>query len=145
MNRWRVHRIVASILLLVPCACATTGRPGSVIPRPQLPADVSMNPDAGHGAWLFVNVRLDDGPELPFFIDTGTNYTCFDKSLASRLGQCLGVVHGRHYDDVIAPESVGAFVQRSIPGSELVLLDATGHCPNLSAPAETIAAIKAFV
>ena len=48
-------------------------------------------------------------------------------------------------DDVIAPESVGAFVQRSIPGSELVLLDATGHCPNLSAPAETIAAIKAFV
>lgn len=48
-------------------------------------------------------------------------------------------------DDVIAPESVGEFVQRSIPGSELVLLDATGHCPNLSAPAETIAAIKAFV
>ncbi|MBZ9648509.1 alpha/beta hydrolase [Sphingobium sp. 3R8] len=48
-------------------------------------------------------------------------------------------------DDVIAPESVGAFVQQSIPGSELVLLDANGHCPNLSAPAETIAAIKAFV
>jgi len=48
-------------------------------------------------------------------------------------------------DDVIAPESVGEFVQRSIPGSELVLLDATGHCPNLSAPAETIVAIKAFV
>lgn len=48
-------------------------------------------------------------------------------------------------DDVIAPESVGEFVQRSISGSELVLLDATGHCPNLSAPAETIAAIKAFV
>jgi sigma-B regulation protein RsbQ len=25
------------------------------------------------------------------------------------------------------------------------VLDATGHCPNLSAPAETIAAIEAFV
>jgi len=48
-------------------------------------------------------------------------------------------------DDVIAPESVGAYVQAALPGSELVLLDATGHCPNLSAPAETIAAIKAFV
>jgi sigma-B regulation protein RsbQ len=48
-------------------------------------------------------------------------------------------------DDVIAPVSVGEFVQRALPGSELVLLDATGHCPNLSAPDETIAAIKAFV
>lgn len=48
-------------------------------------------------------------------------------------------------DDVIAPTSVGMFVHQAIPGSELVLLDATGHCPNLSAPEETTAAIKAFV
>lgn len=48
-------------------------------------------------------------------------------------------------EDVIAPVSVGEYVNRAIPGSELVILDATGHCPNLSAPIETIAAIKAFV
>lgn len=48
-------------------------------------------------------------------------------------------------DDVIAPLAVGEYVHAAIPGSSLVLLDATGHCPNLSAPAETIAAIKAFV
>jgi sigma-B regulation protein RsbQ len=48
-------------------------------------------------------------------------------------------------DDVIAPEEVGAFVQRRIPGSTLVLLEATGHCPNLSAPDETIAAIRDYV
>lgn len=48
-------------------------------------------------------------------------------------------------DDVIAPEAVGEFVHASIPGSQLVRLAATGHCPNLSAPQETIAAIKAFV
>lgn len=48
-------------------------------------------------------------------------------------------------DDVIAPVSVGEFVHRALPGSEYVLLDATGHCPNLSAPEETIAAIRAFV
>jgi sigma-B regulation protein RsbQ len=48
-------------------------------------------------------------------------------------------------EDVIAPKSVGEYVRRAIPGSELVLLDATGHCPNLSAPSETITAIKAFV
>ena len=48
-------------------------------------------------------------------------------------------------DDVIAPASVGEYVHQAIPGSELVQLDATGHCPNLSAPEETIAAIRAFV
>ncbi|WP_343056985.1 alpha/beta hydrolase [Sphingomonas xinjiangensis] len=48
-------------------------------------------------------------------------------------------------EDVIAPQCVGEFVHRSIPGSQLVILEATGHCPNLSAPEETIAAIRAFV
>jgi sigma-B regulation protein RsbQ len=47
--------------------------------------------------------------------------------------------------DVIAPMEVGEFVHRAVPRSELVVLKATGHCPNLSAPAETIAAIEAFV
>ena len=48
-------------------------------------------------------------------------------------------------DDVIAPEPVGEFVHRHLPGSEFVLMKATGHCPNLSAPEETIQAIRAFV
>ncbi|MEU9872308.1 alpha/beta fold hydrolase [Actinomadura verrucosospora] len=48
-------------------------------------------------------------------------------------------------EDIIAPEAVGDYVHRAIPGSELVRLRATGHCPNLSAPEETIAAIKAFL
>jgi len=48
-------------------------------------------------------------------------------------------------DDAIAPEYVGAYVHDHIPESEIVLLDATGHCPNLSAPDEVIAAIRAFV
>jgi len=47
--------------------------------------------------------------------------------------------------DVIAPNEVGEYVHREIPGSRLVTLDAVGHCPNLSAPQETIAAIDAFL
>ncbi len=47
-------------------------------------------------------------------------------------------------DDVIAPEAVGQYVHRILPNSEIVLMQATGHCPNLSAPGETIAAIRAF-
>ncbi len=48
-------------------------------------------------------------------------------------------------DDVIAPTAVGEYVHAHLAGSELVFLDATGHCPNLSAPDETIAAIRAFL
>ena len=48
-------------------------------------------------------------------------------------------------DDAIAPRAVGDYVHERIPGSTLVQLAATGHCPNLSAPDETIDAIKAFV
>ncbi len=48
-------------------------------------------------------------------------------------------------EDAIAPRSVGEYVHRQIPDSELVLLKATGHCPNLSAPEETIAAIQGFL
>jgi sigma-B regulation protein RsbQ len=48
-------------------------------------------------------------------------------------------------DDVIAPEAVGRYVHESIPGSTFTKLAATGHCPNLSAPEETTAAIRAFL
>jgi sigma-B regulation protein RsbQ len=48
-------------------------------------------------------------------------------------------------NDAIAPVVVGEFVRDAMPHATLVMLDATGHCPNLSAPAETTAAIDAFV
>lgn len=48
-------------------------------------------------------------------------------------------------DDVIAPESVGIYMHQKIKGSKLVIMEATGHCPNLSAPEETINAIKEFL
>jgi sigma-B regulation protein RsbQ len=48
-------------------------------------------------------------------------------------------------DDVIAPEAVGEFVHREVPTSELVHMRATGHCPNLSAPEETIEVIQRFL
>jgi sigma-B regulation protein RsbQ len=48
-------------------------------------------------------------------------------------------------DDVIAPEAVGRYVHERIAGSTFVQLRATGHCPNLSAPEETIAVIDRFL
>jgi sigma-B regulation protein RsbQ len=48
-------------------------------------------------------------------------------------------------DDVIAPVTVGEFVRDTIPDATMVLLNATGHCPNLSAPEETADAIAGFL
>ncbi len=48
-------------------------------------------------------------------------------------------------NDIIAPQSVGEFVHDQIANSEYHLLEATGHCPNLSAPDEVAAAIRDFV
>jgi sigma-B regulation protein RsbQ len=47
--------------------------------------------------------------------------------------------------DAIAPVAVGEYVDHALAHSSLVLLQATGHCPNLSAPEETVAAMKAFL
>ena len=47
--------------------------------------------------------------------------------------------------DAIAPLAVGEYVQQSIPGSELVVMAATGHLPHLSAPAEVAAQLRAFL
>jgi sigma-B regulation protein RsbQ len=51
----------------------------------------------------------------------------------------------RTANDMIAPEGVGEFVAEQLPDATLATLDVSGHCPNMSAPAETSAAIKAFL
>lgn len=48
-------------------------------------------------------------------------------------------------EDVIAPREVGDFMHQHLPDSKLVILNATGHCPNLSAPAETTQAIQTYL
>ncbi len=48
-------------------------------------------------------------------------------------------------DDVIAPDAVGLYMHKHLKDSTFVKMKATGHCPNLSAPQETIAEIKAYL
>lgn len=48
-------------------------------------------------------------------------------------------------NDIIAPEAVGTYMHQKIKNSQLIKMKATGHCPNLSAPEETIDEIKKFL
>ncbi|WP_458122362.1 alpha/beta fold hydrolase [Paenibacillus sp. Z6-24] len=47
--------------------------------------------------------------------------------------------------DYIAPLEVGAYMHQQIPQSIFQLMDATGHCPHMSHPDETIFLIKEYL
>jgi sigma-B regulation protein RsbQ len=48
-------------------------------------------------------------------------------------------------DDMIAPNVVGDYLSRELPGSTLRTLAATGHCPHMSHPEETIAVMREYL
>lgn len=48
-------------------------------------------------------------------------------------------------EDIISPLEVGAYILENTPNNKLINLKATGHCPHMSAPEETIEAIKSFL
>ena len=48
-------------------------------------------------------------------------------------------------EDLIAPSEVGEYLNRNLPGSTLRLMRATGHCPHMSAPEETVTLIKEYL
>ena len=72
---------LALLSLLLLCSCATV--------HPPVPADVSMNQEAGRGGLLIVMVRVNDGKPLPFVVDTGSPVTVLDQSLEAKLGRRL--------------------------------------------------------
>jgi hypothetical protein len=77
--------VASAICLTLLCSCATQNSN-----RPQLPADVTMNQDAGHGDFLMITLQLENGEKLPLVVDTGTSITVFDKSLVPQLGKKIG-------------------------------------------------------
>jgi sigma-B regulation protein RsbQ len=48
-------------------------------------------------------------------------------------------------EDMIAPEAVGEYLARTLPASTLRVMRATGHCPHMSAPDETVALIREYL
>lgn len=48
-------------------------------------------------------------------------------------------------EDIIAPLEVGAYLSKNLPNSTLRIMKATGHCPHMSEPEETILLIKEYL
>jgi sigma-B regulation protein RsbQ len=117
--------------------------------------------DSNHMGWSQAMAPIIMGnPERPELREELTNSFCrTDPAIAKRFARTTFLSDNRAdldgsvpralilqcSEDVIAPQAVGEYVHRKLPSSQLVLMKATGHCPNLSAPQETIEAIRAFV
>ena len=48
-------------------------------------------------------------------------------------------------EDIIAPIEVGEYLSKNLPYSSLRVMKATGHCPHMSEPEETITLIKEYL
>jgi sigma-B regulation protein RsbQ len=73
--------------------------------------------------------------EVTFLSDNRNDLSNF--KIPSLIMQCS--------DDIIAPLEVGDFLKDKLDQSTLVVMKATGHCPHLSHPEETIAIIKNYL
>ena len=73
--------------------------------------------------------------EVTFFSDNRTDLNKL--KVPSLIMQCS--------DDLIAPTQVGEFLHARMPHSTFRLMRATGHCPHMSAPEETIAVIQDYL
>jgi sigma-B regulation protein RsbQ len=117
--------------------------------------------DANHMGWSQAMAPLIMGnPDRPELGEELTNSFCMtDPEIAKHFARVTFLSDNRAdlpqvtarslvlqcSEDVIAPQAVGEYVHRHLPESTYILLQATGHCPNLSAPDETVAAMKAFL
>lgn len=117
--------------------------------------------DANYLGWSGAMAPVIMGnPERPELGEELANSFCAtDPEIAKRFARVTFMSDNRHdlpllrtpalilqcADDMIAPAEVGDYVHANLQGSTLVAMNATGHCPNLSAPDETVAAIKAYL
>jgi sigma-B regulation protein RsbQ len=117
--------------------------------------------DSNHLGWSSTMAPVIMGnPDRPELSDELTNSFCrTDPEIAKQFARVTFLSDNRAdlpklqvpalilqcSQDAIAPEVVGRFVHQSLETSHFVHMAATGHCPNLSAPEETITAIEAFL
>ncbi|MCA1612919.1 MAG: alpha/beta hydrolase [Acidobacteria bacterium] len=73
--------------------------------------------------------------EVTFFSDNRADLP--KVSIPSLIMQCS--------DDAVAPPDVGDYLSRHLPGSTLRVMEATGHCPHMSHPDETVHIIKEYL
>jgi sigma-B regulation protein RsbQ len=117
--------------------------------------------DSNYFAWAEALAPMVMGnPEAPELSEELRSSFCrTDPSIASHFAQVTFLSDTRHLlekvgtdtlvlqcsDDLLAPPEVGSYVHEHLERSTLVQLQATGHCPHVSAPEDTARAILHFL
>lgn len=123
--------------------------------------DLLDNLDANHLGWSTAMAPvIMANPDRPELTDELTNSFCrTDPDVARQFARVSFLSDNRAdlpglsvptlvlqcTDDVIAPVTAGRYVAAHLPDATFVQLAATGHCPHLSAPEETSAAIRRWL
>ncbi|HTV43488.1 MAG TPA: hypothetical protein VMF08_23195 [Candidatus Sulfotelmatobacter sp.] len=83
MKPFTALAILICLLFLLPCGAET-------IVHPAAPIENTFIPTNNDGPGIYVKLRMENGKELLFLVDTGRPHTSFDKSLEPLLGKRLG-------------------------------------------------------
>lgn len=117
--------------------------------------------DANYLGWSsFIAPVIMGNPDRPELGEALTNSFCrTDPAIAKRFARTTFLSDNRAdladvrtpslvvqcREDVIAPLEVGRYVHDNLADSKFVVIDAVGHCPNLSAPEELISAVREYL
>ena len=116
--------------------------------------------DENHLGWSMAMAPMIMGnPERPELAEELANSFCrTDPKITREFARTTFLTDARHVletdvpalilqcsNDVVAPLDVGNYMHAKMRQSTLVIMKATGHCPNLSAPQETIDAMRAYL
>ena len=117
--------------------------------------------DKNHVGWASflapVVMKNPDKPEL--VLELEQSFCATDPAIARRFAETMFFSDNRadlpHVpapclimqcsDDAIAPLQVGEYLHQALPGSTLRVMRATGHCPHVSHPEETIGIMRAYL
>jgi sigma-B regulation protein RsbQ len=150
------------LVLLVPSACYIDSPPSYIggFTRADLEGllDLMEKNYVGWASFLAPMIMKNaDQPELQK--ELATSFCAADPAIARRFASVTFLSDHRHdlvgvtqptliiqcSDDAIAPASAIDFVHRSLPNSTLRTLTVSGHCPHMTHPTETIAAINEYL
>ncbi|SNR96530.1 MULTISPECIES: alpha/beta fold hydrolase [Hymenobacter] len=117
--------------------------------------------DADYNSWANMFANLLMGPSNPPSIgeDLAGYFCSMDTTIAKQFARVSFLSDYRPQvsqvsvptvvlqcsEDVVAPREVGDYLLHHLPDATLVTLRATGHCPHLSAPVETLTAMERFL
>ncbi|HEX8398350.1 MAG TPA: alpha/beta hydrolase [Pyrinomonadaceae bacterium] len=151
-----------NLILVVPSPCYINHPPDYVggFDRADIEGLLDMM-DKNYIGWASflapVIMKNDDRPELGQELES--SFCSTDPRIARRFAEATFYSDNRAdlpkvktpsliiqvTDDAIAPVSVGEFLHKNLAESTLNLMDASGHCPHMSHPQETVEIIKNYL